>query len=46
MKIAYRIITPIFAVGAVVMGLFLKLFYFFYSKLLLFSKKSAGGLLF
>ncbi len=28
MKIAYRIITPIIAVGAVVMGLFLKLFYF------------------
>ncbi len=28
MKIAYRIITPILAVGAVVMGLFLKLFYF------------------
>lgn len=28
MKIAYRIITPILAVGAVVMGLMLKLFYF------------------
>lgn len=28
MKIAYRIITPIFAIGAVVMGLMLKLFYF------------------
>ena len=28
MKLAYRIITPIFAVGAVVMGLLLKLFYF------------------
>ena len=28
MKLAYRIITPIFAVGAVVMGLMLKLFYF------------------
>ncbi len=28
MKIAYRIITPILAVGAVVMGFFLKLFYF------------------
>ena len=28
MKIAYRIITPILAVGAVVMGLLLKLFYF------------------
>lgn len=28
MKIAYRIVTPILAVGAVVMGLMLKLFYF------------------
>ena len=28
MKLAYRIITPIFAIGAVVMGLMLKLFYF------------------
>ncbi len=28
MKIAYRIITPILAIGAVVMGLMLKLFYF------------------
>ena len=28
MKLAYRIITPIFAIGAVVMGLILKLFYF------------------
>ena len=28
MKIAYRIITPILAVGAVLMGFFLKLFYF------------------
>ena len=28
MKLAYRIITPIFAIGAVVMGLLLKLFYF------------------
>ncbi len=28
MKIAYRIVTPILAVGAVVMGFFLKLFYF------------------
>lgn len=28
MKIAYRIITPIMAVGAVLMGLLLKLFYF------------------
>ena len=28
MKLAYRIITPILAVGAVVMGLMLKLFYF------------------
>lgn len=28
MKIAYRIITPIFAIGAVIMGLMLKLFYF------------------
>lgn len=28
MKIAYRIITPLLAVGAVVMGFFLKLFYF------------------
>ncbi|MBQ8504458.1 MAG: hypothetical protein IJ491_09330 [Clostridia bacterium] len=28
MKIAYRIITPILAVGAIVMGLLLKLFYF------------------
>lgn len=28
MKIAYRIITPILAVGAIAMGLFLKLFYF------------------
>lgn len=28
MKIAYRIITPILAIGAVVMGLLLKLFYF------------------
>lgn len=28
MKIAYRIITPILAIGAVVMGFFLKLFYF------------------
>ena len=28
MKIAYRIITPIIAVGAVLMGFFLKLFYF------------------
>lgn len=28
MKIAYRIITPILAVGAIVMGLILKLFYF------------------
>lgn len=28
MKIAYRIITPILALGAVAMGLFLKLFYF------------------
>lgn len=28
MKIAYRIITPILAVGAVAMGFFLKLFYF------------------
>ena len=28
MKIAYRIITPILAVGSVLMGLFLKLFYF------------------
>lgn len=28
MKIAYRIITPILAVGAVVMGFFLNLFYF------------------
>lgn len=28
MKIVYRIITPILAVGAVVMGFFLKLFYF------------------
>ncbi|MBQ7296337.1 MAG: hypothetical protein IJW86_09145 [Clostridia bacterium] len=28
MKIAYRIITPIIAVGAIVMGLLLKLFYF------------------
>ena len=28
MKIAYRIITPLLAIGAVVMGLLLKLFYF------------------
>lgn len=28
MKIAYRIITPLLAIGAVVMGLMLKLFYF------------------
>ena len=28
MKLAYRIITPILAIGAVVMGLMLKLFYF------------------
>ena len=28
MKLAYRIITPIFAIAAVVMGLMLKLFYF------------------
>ncbi len=28
MKIAYRIITPLLAIGAVVMGFFLKLFYF------------------
>ena len=28
MKLAYSIITPIFAIGAVVMGLMLKLFYF------------------
>ncbi len=28
MKIAYRIITPVIALGAVAMGLFLKLFYF------------------
>ena len=28
MKIAYRIITPILAVGSVLMGFFLKLFYF------------------
>lgn len=28
MKIAYRIVTPILAVGAVVMGVFLKLFHF------------------
>ena len=28
MKIAYRIVTPIFAFGAVVMGILLKLFYF------------------
>ncbi len=28
MKLAYRIVTPVLAVGAVVMGLFLKLFYF------------------
>ncbi len=28
MKIAYRIVTPILAVGAIVMGLLLKLFYF------------------
>lgn len=28
MKIAYRIITPLIAVGAVLMGFFLKLFYF------------------
>lgn len=28
MKIAYRIVTPILAVGAVVMGILLKLFYF------------------
>ncbi len=28
MKIAYRIITPLIAIGAVVMGFFLKLFYF------------------
>ncbi len=28
MKIAYRIITPLMAIGAVVMGFFLKLFYF------------------
>ena len=28
MKIAYRIITPILAVGAVALGLFVKLFYF------------------
>ncbi len=28
MKLAYRIVTPVIAVGAVVMGFFLKLFYF------------------
>ena len=28
MKLAYRIITPILAVGSVLMGFFLKLFYF------------------
>ena len=28
MKLAHRIITPVFAVGAIIMGLFMKLFYF------------------
>ena len=30
MKIAYRIVTPILAVGAIVMGIFLKMFFYLF----------------